>query len=83
MWSDAGGVEVGVASRGIDGVLLKVLTDVFRCGLRQQPVDALPITYNTRNTCVTLEDVCRDVVLCDTFPKTIQSKMKAEFDGFF
>lgn len=43
MRADTGGVEVGVASGGIDGVLLKVLTDVLSCGLRQQPVDALPV----------------------------------------
>lgn len=55
MRSDTGGVEVGVASCRIDGVLLKVLTDVFCCGLRQQPVDALPITYNTMNIFVTID----------------------------
>lgn len=52
MRADTGGVEVGVAGGRIDGVLLKVLTDVLSCGLRQQPVDALPVAYNIRNTCV-------------------------------
>lgn len=65
MRSDAGGVEVGVAGCRVDGVLLEVLTDVFCCGLRQQPVDALPVTYRTRNDFVIiisakLEDVYRD-----------------------
>lgn len=34
--------QVGVAGGGVDAVLLKVLTDVVRGGLRQQPVNALP-----------------------------------------
>lgn len=67
MWSDTGGVEVGVASCRIDGVLLNVLTDVFCCGLRQQPVDALPITDNAMNIFITnnskMEDMCRDEIL--------------------
>lgn len=35
-------VKVGVAGGRVDAVLLKVLTDVLRGGLGQQPVNALP-----------------------------------------
>lgn len=65
MWPDAGGVEVGVASCRIDGVLLKVLTEVFCCGLRQQPVDAFPVTENAMNITNNskMEDVCREEIL--------------------
>lgn len=40
--SDAGRVQVGVAGRWVDGVLLEVLGDVFGGGLVQQSVNALP-----------------------------------------
>lgn len=42
MWAYTGGVEVGVTSSRINGVLFKVLTDVFCGGLRQQSINALP-----------------------------------------
>lgn len=44
MWAHTAGVEVRVAGGGVDGVLLKVFTDVLRGGLRQQPVQTLPGT---------------------------------------
>lgn len=46
VWAHAAGVEVGVASGRIDGVLFKVLADVLRGGLRQQAVDTLPAETN-------------------------------------
>ncbi len=42
VWAYTAGVEVGVAGGRVNGVLLKVFTDVLCGGLRQQPVDALP-----------------------------------------
>lgn len=42
MWTHTGGVEVRVAAGRVDGVLLKVLADVLRGGLGQQPVETLP-----------------------------------------
>lgn len=43
MGLQTGGVEVGVAARRVNGVLLKVFTDVLCGGLWQQPVDTLPM----------------------------------------
>lgn len=36
-------VQVGVAGGGVDAVLLKVFTDVVWGGLRQQPINTLPV----------------------------------------
>lgn len=42
MWSYTVGVEVWVAGGRVNGVLVKIFTDVLCCGLRQQSVDTLP-----------------------------------------
>lgn len=36
-------VEVGVSSRGVDGVLFKVFGNIFGCCLWKQPVNTLPV----------------------------------------
>lgn len=48
MWPYTAGVQVGVAGGGVDGVLLKVFTDVLRGGLRQKPVDTLSEEQRSR-----------------------------------
>lgn len=42
VWANTGGIEVGIASSRVNGVLFKVLTDVFWGGLRQQSINTLP-----------------------------------------
>lgn len=42
MWAHTAGVEVGITTGRVNGVLFKVFTDVLWGGLRQQPVDTLP-----------------------------------------
>ena len=49
VWPEEVEADVGVARGGIHTVMTEVLTDVLRCGLRQQAVNTLPVVRNETN----------------------------------